>query len=222
MWPETECAVAVEPADLAGGLGSVLIVARDTAAAVLHCAGVLDGNPGSVVIAVRVEPRRSIARDGAGHPAAPASNPHDHAADKEEDLLALFLLDASPVWLPIDDTARLRDGLGEQLGRHCPDSVVFPMGAGDATDRLLAESCFGLCADARERRWITYADGSDAAVAARVEALRARGFGLEALESPRADARKAHALACFTSASHDATRASARGCERYWQVSRIG
>jgi hypothetical protein len=188
---------------------------------------VLDGNPGSVVIAVCVHPQQPAVRGG-GRPVTHAPDGPDLAAAEEEDLLALVLLDASPLWLRIADTpsrtvsVRLRDALGEQLGRHCPDSVVFPLGAGDEANRLVAESCFGLCADTRERRWITYADASDAIVAARLQALRARGFCLEALEAPQADARKAQALACFTSPRSDATRASGRGRERYWQVSRIG
>ena len=228
MWHETEYAVAAEPAQLAGGLGSVLVVAKDTSAAVLNCAGLLDGNPGSLVVAVCLHPPRPAGRGPDAQPIAYVPQTQEAGAAEEEGLLALFLLDASPVTLSVADapsqtvSARLRDRLGEQLGRHCPDSVVFALGAGDAADRLVAESCLRLCADTRERRWIMYADAADAAVVARVDALRARGFCLEPLEAPQADSRKAHALACFTGPRGDALQAGRRGRERYWQVGRIG
>jgi hypothetical protein len=225
VWPETECEVDAEPADLAGGLGTTLAIAKDVSAAVRRCAGLLDRHPGSVVIAVFPSQRSAGAEDGAA-----ARTPHgqDPAAAEEEDLLALFLLDASPVWMRIGATdapsskvpARLRGCLGEALGRHAPDSVLFPLGAGDAADRLVADSCLALCADAPERRWIAYADAADAAIDARVAALQARGFALQMLDAPQADARKAHALACFTGARSDSGQARER--ERYWQVSRVG
>ena len=238
MWSDTEYAVAAEPADLNGGLGSVLAVSPHLADAVAGCADLLGRNAGSLVVTVF-----------AGSPSAGSYGPQRNrrgvaadaafAARQEEDLLALYLLDASPVWLEFSDSHdgprprpdAIIDALAEQIARHSPDSVVFPLGLGAEQHRLVADACLRLCAGAPARRWIAYADPCAHALARPCEPrrrdLRSRGFVLDPLPGLPMSARKGHAVDCYSrSPARDAPGEPLLGAvflpEQYWQIRRHG
>lgn len=235
MWPDLDEALVCEPIDLARGIGRALFVSPHFAEAVVFCADLLAANPGSRVVSV-LDSAPSL---------TPAHVPVDRRlaggtdirAPQEDDLLALFLLDADPVWLDIQASryrptalAGLVEALGEQIGRHATDSIVFPLGLRRDDDRLVAEACLELCLTSPERTWIAYAEASARglaqSLAARERELQPRGFGLDPLEPLPAGAHKRHAVACYSdrSAAHGASSeplAEARfESERYWQVRR--
>ena len=238
MWSDTEDAVAAEPADLNGGLGSVFAVSPHFADAVVGCADLLGRNAGSLVVTVFAglpsagsygpqRDRRGVAADEA------------LAARQEEDLLALFLLDASAAWLDFPDSyegsrARLDpivDALAGQIARHSPDSVVFPLGLGAEPHRLVADACLRLCAGASDRRWIGYADPCAHTLPRlsepRRRELQARGFVLDPLPGLPVSARKGHALDCYSrSVTRDSPGEPLLGAlfppEQYWQIRRHG
>ena len=235
MWRDLDDAVVCEPTDLARGIGRALFVSPHVADAVMLCADLLAANPSSRVVSV-LDSVPSLTPTHVPVDRRLAGGAETRAHD-EDDLLALFLLEADPVWLDIQASryrptvlAGLVEVLGEQIGQHAPDSIVFPLGLRRDDDRLVAEACLDLCLTSPERTWIAYGDaathGLARPLAARSHELQARGFALDPLEPLPAGAQKRHAVACYSdrSAVHAASsepRAEAYfEPERYWQVRR--
>jgi len=195
----------------AAAVGKMVVVSPHLDDAVLGCGDLLAGRPGTCVLTVF-----------AGHPAGGSLTEWDrlcgfqHAAEvlparKEEDLLALFLLDAYPLWLDFLDAqyasrptvqevaAAMRTAIDAQRA----DSVIFPLGLFHDDHRIAADAALHLCRSLSGLRWIAYADALyrrlPGLVEQRLQSLRSSGWRLQPLTPPSRDPAKRRAVDCYAS-----------------------
>jgi LmbE family N-acetylglucosaminyl deacetylase len=115
----------------------LLVISPHLDDAVLGCGQLLAAHPGSIVVTVFTglppEPERLTEWDaGCGF----ASAREAMQARRNEDRAALALLRGTPVWLDFCDAqydrtppvSAVRNALIEQLTRHPPDRVLYPLG----------------------------------------------------------------------------------------------
>jgi LmbE family N-acetylglucosaminyl deacetylase len=183
--------------------------------AVFACGERLCAHPGALVVTV-------FAGDPPlGHAATPWDRdcgfaPGDDvmAARRAEDRRAFARIGARGAWLPfrdrqyaepppVEDIAAALDAL---LARESPDEVCFPLGLFHSDHVLASDAALRVAARFPRVAWAAYEDalyrGIDGAVAARVAALRERGFLLERRQQPSdaiTRARKRAAVACYAS-----------------------
>lgn len=155
---------------------------------------------------------------------------------KEEDLLALFLLDAYPVWLDFLDAQyasrpaveEVAASLRAAITHEAPDHVLFPLGLFHADHRLASDATLMICRTLPGPRWIVYSDGLyrqlPGLVQQRLQELRSNGCSLAPLVPPPRHPAKRRAVECYESQlralatpGHIAIE-QAFGREQYWAI----
>jgi LmbE family N-acetylglucosaminyl deacetylase len=209
---DTEYGADTEPADMRQDLGKVLVISPHLDDGVLSCADVVARNPGAIVLTIFAgAPAEDQPLEHWDRLAGFRSGAEAIRLRKEEDDLALFLLDAVPVWLDFLDaqygssprSGEVAAALEDCIRVHSPDTVLFPLGLFHSDHRLAAEASLRLCGRYAERRWIAYADALYRAIPQQVETriaeLHARGWRLQALEPPEPAGVKRRAAGCYAS-----------------------
>jgi LmbE family N-acetylglucosaminyl deacetylase len=229
----------VDPAQLGRISGKLMVVSPHLDDAVLSCADVLTRNPGSVVVTVF-----------AGTPSDTQRLTHWDSLSgfrsageamrlrREEDQLALFLLESEPLWLDFLDAQygispspdRVAGALSAAIGEQSPAAVLLPLGLFHDDHRLASEASLALVGRFPRLRWIAYADALYRSMAhpceQRLRQLRARGWLLQPLRGPQPSTAKRHAVSCYGSQlralatpGHIAIDAAFER-EWYWQLRR--
>jgi len=239
MLPDTEFGLDAEPADLSKSLGRVLVISPHVDDAVLGCADLLARNPGALVVTVfagtpgETQPLTDWDRLCGFDTTAEAVR-----LRREEDALALFLLEAMPRWLdfldaqygPRPPVERVAEALAQAIGEFSPDTVLLPLGLFHSDHRLASDASLSLRAQCGERRWIVYADALYRVIPGlqdeRMSELVSRGFVLEPLQAPDPTGSKRQAARCYASqlralaAPGHVPLEKAFEPEQYWQIAR--
>lgn len=226
-------------ADLERLPGKLMVVSPHFADAVLSCADVLSRNPGSVVVTVYAGAPSPGQRLSSWDSLAGFRNAGEAIRlRREEDQLALFLLDATPLWLDFLATQygrspepdRVADALSAAIDAELPDAVLVPLGLFHDDHRLASEAGLSLVDRFPRLRWIAYADALYRTIEQlceqRLEQLRARGWLLQPMLGPPPSAAKRHAVSCYDSrlralaAPGQIAIEAAFEREQYWQLRR--
>lgn len=228
-----------EAAATAAGAAKVLVVSPHLDDGVLGCGDLLARHPGTCVLTVFAG-----APDGGPPTAWDRLCGFDRAGDvmparKQEDLLALFLLDAYPLWLDFLDaqyarrpvlhalTERLRAAVREQA----PEHVFFPLGLFHEDHRSVSEAMLALCRTEPGPHWTVYGDALYRSLPGlaqqRIRELRAAGWALTPLEPPPCHPGKRRAVDCYESQLRALATPGHIAIERafvpeaYWSISRV-
>jgi LmbE family N-acetylglucosaminyl deacetylase len=195
--------------------GRLLVVSPHLDDAVMSCGAFLAGRPGAVVVTVfagRPPPGRPVTRWDRAAGFGPGADVI--GARRAEDLAALDMLGARPVWLPFRDRqyggpprrAALAAALGRILDAVQPGAVLLPLGLYHSDHRLASDATLTLRHASGATRWFAYADAVYRAfegdpVGQRLGELAAAGVRARRVPASRGrtPARKRRAIACYRS-----------------------
>lgn len=141
---------------------------------------------------------------------------HAMQARRQEDRMALGILDARPVHLSFldaqyghsPDPRDVRHAVHEVIAREKPETVLIPLGLFHSDHILVAEAMMSLRRDWPDVRWVAYEDAlyrrKPGLLHRRLEQLRAEGIGLTflAFHSHVQAFGKARAVAAYASQLH--------------------
>jgi LmbE family N-acetylglucosaminyl deacetylase len=222
---------------VAAAAGKVLVVSPHLDDAALGTGDLLASRPGACVLTVFAGAPQDGPLTAWDRPSGFDRAEEVIPARRQEDLLALFLLDALPLWLDFPDAPyaprpglqKIGDRLRTVIHAQQPDHVFFPLGLFHEDHRLASDASLALSRTLRGPRWIAYADALyrflPGLVQRRVRQLRAAGWLLAALDPPPCHPGKRRAVECYESQLRALAATGHSAIERafvpeaYWSVS---